>query len=138
MSVQQNKASIKRSTDELWNNGNLAIVPELVTPDFVFHTVMEVKGPEGYRQYVSMMRGAFPDWHETIDHLVAEGDMASVFYTIRGTFKNAFMGIPPTGKKFIINTVVLWCFEKGKVVEAWVYSDSLKLYQQLGISPPPG
>jgi predicted ester cyclase len=105
MSVAQNKASIRRSTDELWNKGNLAVIPELVAPDYIFHTVMEIKGPEGYGQYVTMVRTAFPDWNETTDYMAAEADMVAAFYTIKGTFKNGFMGMTPTGKKFTINTV---------------------------------
>jgi predicted ester cyclase len=136
MSIQQNKANIIRSTEELWNKKDLSIIADLVSPDFVFHTIMEVNGLEGYRQYITMMCSAFPDWHETITHLVAEGDLVAGYYAIRGTFKGAIMGMNPTGKSFTIQTAVLWRLAKGKVVEAWVYSDSLALFRQIGVNPP--
>jgi predicted ester cyclase len=136
MSVKQNKASIIRSTEELWNKRDLSVVDDLISSDFIFHAIMEVKGPEGYRQYINMMCSAFPDWHETITHLVAEGDLVAAYYSIHGTFKGAIMGMNPTGKSFTIQTAVLWRFTRGKLVEAWAYSDSLSLFRQIGVNPP--
>ena len=51
---------------------------------------------------MTTFRAAFPDYNETIEHIVAEGDMVAVFYTIRGTFKGEYMGIAPTGKKLTV------------------------------------
>ena len=42
MSVEQNKATLYRNFDEIWNNRNLALIPELVSPDYVGTNVFGV------------------------------------------------------------------------------------------------
>jgi len=138
MSTEKNKASVRRFSEEVANKGNLSLIPEFFAPGYVFHTTPEFKGPEGFKQYITMMRTAFPDLHQTIEHMVAEGDMVAVYYTMLGTFKGEMMGIAPTGKKIALPYAVLSRFKDGKQVEAWPYYDSLAMYQQLGISMPPG
>ena len=75
MSVEENKASVRRVYEEVWNKGNMEIVPELVSPDYYFRNVQgEFKGHEGYIQMVKSIRDAFPDVHYTIDDVMGEGD----------------------------------------------------------------
>jgi predicted ester cyclase len=136
MSVEKNKANTRRLSEEVFSKGNLAIIPELIAPNYVFHTTPEYKGLEGVKQFITAMRTAFPDYRETINNMVAEGDMVAVFYTLQGTFKGEYGGIAPTGKKFSIPSAILSRFEGGKQVEAWSYLDYLTFYQQLGIPIP--
>jgi len=135
MSTSKNKANVRR-LNEAVNKGNLSILPELFAPNYVFRTTPEYKGPEGVKQFITAMRTAFPDYRETINNMVAEGDMVAVFYTLQGTFKGEYGGIAPTGKKFSIPSAILSRFEGGKQVEAWLYLDSLTWYRQLGIPIP--
>jgi steroid delta-isomerase-like uncharacterized protein len=135
MSVEQNKAAVLR-LHEMVNKGDYTKFHEIFAPDYVAHMGQEVKGPEGMRNLHITMRTAFPDFLETIEHMVAEGDMVSVSYTLSGTFKGEYAGNKPNGKKFAIPGSVLAHFKNGKQVEAWTYMDSLAWYQQLGISPP--
>jgi predicted ester cyclase len=76
MSVEENKAPVRRCVEEIWNKGNLAVVDELLTTDYVFHhpNGMVLHGPEEYKQLVGVVRSAFPDLHFTIDDIVAEED----------------------------------------------------------------
>jgi predicted ester cyclase len=136
MSVEQNKASVRRFSEEVLGKGNLSIIPELIAPNYVFHTTPEYKGPEGLRQYVTMLRTAFPDLHISLDHLFAEGDLVAAFYRFGGTFKGEMMGISPTGKKFEISVSVMSRLAGGKQVDAFPHMDMLNLFQQLGVSPP--
>ena len=85
---------------------------------------------------MTVMKTAFPDYHETIENMVAEGDMVAVFYTLKGTFTGKFGDTAPTGKKFSLPAVVLARFKNGKQVEAWPYMDSLSWYQQMGVPIP--
>ena len=52
MSTKENKTKQRRVWEEVVNNGNLAIIPELFAPDYVFRSPlgMEAKGPEGFKQ----------------------------------------------------------------------------------------
>ena len=135
MSTEQNKAAVRR-LNEAVNKGNFDIAPELFAADFIFHTTPEAKGPEGFKQTMTVMKTAFPDYHETIENMVAEGDMVAVFYTLKGTFTGKFGDTAPTGKKFSLPAVVLARFKNGKQVEAWPYMDSLSWYQQMGVPIP--
>jgi len=140
MSVEENKAKQRRVFEELLSKGNLAIIPELIAPDYVYRSPlgMEVKGPEGCKQFANMMRNAFPDYHVTIDDIIGEGDMVVVRATVRGTHRGEFIGIAPTGKKVEIKEAVFIQFADGKAVEAWSYVDNLSVFQQLGVNPPAG
>lgn len=137
MSVEENKAMVRRIIEEAINKGNLAVIDDIMAPGYVYHyPAMEIKGPEGFRQFVTMMRTAFPDIHVTIDEIIGEGNMVASRVTLRGTFKGELMGMAPTGKQLNFTEAVFVRFEGGKEVEATPYMDSLTFYQQLGISPP--
>ena len=135
MSVEGNKASVRRLNAAI-NKGDFSNLSEFFTPNYVFHTTPEVKGPEGVKQMFTMVKTAFPDYHETIKYIIAEGDLVAAFDTLGGTFKGKYGDIAPTGKQFSLPNVVLSRFEGGKQVEAWPFADSLAFYRQLGISPP--
>ncbi len=137
MSAEENKAMVRRIIEEAINKGNLAVVDELIAPSYVLHNpVMELKGPEGFRQYITTVRTAFPDYHFAIDDIVAEGDKVALRFTFTGTHKGNLPDIAPTGKQVTQIEALFYRFAGGKLLEAWQYSNLLALYQQLGISPP--
>jgi len=139
MSVEKNKATMRRVFTEVFNKGNFAITPELIAPNYVFRSPlgMEFKGPNGFTQMVAMSRTAFPDLSLTIDDILAEEDKVALRYTLRGTFKGDLMGIPPTGKQITIKASLFVRLAGGKEVEAFEFFDSLDMYRQLGILIPP-
>ena len=55
-----------------------------------------------------------------------------------GTHKEAFMGIPATGKRVATSTIVIFRLTTGQIVEAWSRADTLSLLQQLGAIATPG
>ena len=139
MSVEQNKATLLNKHLELFNEGNLSIADEIISPDYEYHgPAGEYKGPEGVKQMVQAFRVAFPDGTFTIDDMVGEGDKIAIRYTLTGTHKGDYLGIPPTGNKINIQAAMFYKFENGKEVEALPFMDSLNMFQQLGISPPTG
>jgi steroid delta-isomerase-like uncharacterized protein len=138
VSVEENKAKQRRLWEEVFNKGNLEIIPEFFAPSYSFRSPLgiEAKGPDGFRQMIAMMRNALPDLHVTIDDLFGEGDRVATRATITGTFKGEMMGIPPTGKKVTAPVILITYWKDGKEVEAWESLDTLAFYQQLGIKPP--
>ena len=139
MSTEENKAVIRRIIEAM-NSGNLAVADELIATNYVYHgsAGQEFKGPEGFRQFMTMMRNAFPDVHLTLEDIVAEGDTVMHRSRIRGTFKGEIMGITPTGKQIDMSLVTVSRFAGGKEAEAWQYADTLAMYQQMGVAPPTG
>jgi steroid delta-isomerase-like uncharacterized protein len=135
----QNKAVARRYVDEIWNQGNLAIIDELVAPNATFHDPSvpggKFTGPEGMRKFVQIYRGAFPDVHLTINDLIAEGDKVVIRWTATGTHKGELMGIEPTSKRVTITGCDIDVYQNGKVVEVWASYDMLGMLQQLGVVP---
>ena len=79
MSTEENKVLLRRLFEEVWNQGNLAAVDELLAADYVLHDpAMLIRGPEGFKAYVSAFRAAFPDIHATIEDQIAEEDKVAM------------------------------------------------------------
>jgi steroid delta-isomerase-like uncharacterized protein len=139
MGTQENKALVRRLVKEVIGGGNLALVDDLVTPDYVYQAPgMEIAGPEGIKRVFAMLRGAFPDWREDIEQLIAEGDRVVFHVTGRGTHRGDFMGIPPTGKAVAMDGIDIVRVEGGKLAEHWAVFDQMGMMQQLGVIPTPG
>ena len=137
MSAEKNKAVIRRVAEEIFNKGNMSVVPEIIAPNYVYHSPFgDFKGPEGFTQFVGMTRNAFPDFHMTIDDMIGEGEKLAVRLNFTGTFKGKFGDMEPTGKQFNMTAAYFYRFENGKEVEALPFSDMLNFYQQLGIPIP--
>lgn len=134
MSAEENKATVRRIIDELVNKGNLALADEVLASNYVYHfPTHDIKGPEGFKEFISMMRTAFPDLHVSIDAIIAEGETVAARFTMRGTFKGELMGIAPTGRKLEFPEAVFILFEDGREVEATAYGNMLSFNEQLGI-----
>jgi steroid delta-isomerase-like uncharacterized protein len=139
MSVEQNKAAMRRVFEESLNKGKLEIIPELIAPNYIFRSPlgMEAAGPDGFKQVVIAFRTAFPDLHLEIHNIFAEGDMVAIRHTMSGTFQGEMMGMAPTGKHFSLPGAILAKMAGGKEQEAFSFFDVLSFYRQLGISIPP-
>ena len=135
MSIEENKAIIRRWLEEGWSKGNLAVADEVIGSNFVVHGAggqAVPSGPEGVKQLVATWRNGFPDGQMSIDDLLAEGDKVVIRMTWRGTHKGNFYGIAPTGKRVAVTSMGIDRLANGKIVEGWGEVDMLGMYQQLG------
>ena len=140
MSTEENKAIVRRLFDEVWNTGKLDKIEELYSPDFVadyrpyspLHT-----GLEGIKEMVRRARTTFPDYHEELEDLVAEGDKVVARFLITGTQQGHCGPIPPTGKKLSFEEIVILRIVNGKVVGQRGIVDNLNALRQLGVVPTP-
>ncbi len=74
----------------------------------------------------------FPDWHEAIDDIIAEGDKVWLHLTYTGTHTGEFFGLPPTGNKVTMKAVAIYRIENGKLVEGRFITDALDMNKQIG------
>jgi predicted ester cyclase len=129
MSEENNKTIVRRIWEEVWQEGNLATIDELIDPNHVLHAYPEDldygSGVEGFKRLVSTNRANLPDGQLTIEDLIAEDDRVVTRYTMR----------MPTAM-----TTGIWIDRvlDNKVIESWVDWDRLGLFQQLGIIPKLG
>lgn len=140
MSVAENKAIVRRYMDEVWNEGNLGVVDELFATNYVLHDPMPglANNREGLKQRVIMMHTAFPDYHLTVEDLIAEGDKVAYRWMVRGTHQHELMGIAPTHKQVTVTGATISHIGVGKFVADWTEFDALGLMQQLDVIPPLG
>lgn len=136
MSIEENKIIVRRLYEEFFNQGNLAVADELIAPNYVNHSAppQQVPGPEGVKQRSAALRTAFPDFRNTIEDIVAEGDRVVVRVAARGTHKGMHLGVHPTGKPVMWTGVDIFVIHGGKLMEGWGFFDELSLLKQLGRS----
>jgi steroid delta-isomerase-like uncharacterized protein len=138
---EENKALVRRSFEEIFNQGNLDAVEEIFASDHVLHdptSPEEIRGTEGMRQYVSMYRTAFPDLQQIIEDQVVEGEKVATRLMGRGTHQGDLMGIPPSGNRVEAPGIVISRISGDKIAESWANYDAMGMMQQLGVIPQPG
>ncbi|MBI4496514.1 MAG: ester cyclase [Chloroflexi bacterium] len=135
---EANKALVRRFNDEVWNKGNLAVVNEVFSSDWFWHSTPPMPtNREGLRQMAAAFRGAFSDIRTTVDDQVAEGDKVAWRWTFQAKHTGEFMGIPPTGKQITFTGISIDHIADGRFVARWDSADMLGLMQQLGAVPAP-
>jgi steroid delta-isomerase-like uncharacterized protein len=138
MSLEENKALVRRFVDEVQCRHNLAALDELCSPDFVDRSGMTNPPTlEGSRQFFTTMFAAFPDMRFVIRQQIAEGDKVLTHKTFHGTHLGPFMGIPATGRAVTIDVMDIYTVTGGVIAEHWTVGDMLGMLQQLGVVPGP-
>src|ERR1019366_736693 len=140
MTPEENNATAVRFFDSAWNRGDFSVLDELLTRDSMDYSTLHGQPEQGaasFRQIISMFRAGFPDIHLTIDDEIYTRDKVVHRWTLRGTHKAPFMGVPATGKKVEFTGTTIVQMKDGKIAARWSNLDMLRLLQQLGIVPPP-
>lgn len=139
VSLEENKTLVQRLINEAWNKGNLSVVDEILSANYILH----INAPgartdlEGYKQAISMYHNAFSGCNFTVEDMIAEGDKVVIRWTIRGTHTGEYMGIAATGKEVTVTGIAIRRIESDKIVEEWVEMDRLGLMQQMDVAPSP-
>ena len=131
MSLEENKAVVRRLYEAV-DTEDLSSIDDSVVPDYVDHT-RKIRGLEVLKRFGIMLFNAFPDFHETIEDIVAEGDKVWVRTTITATHKGEYRGLAPTGSKFTEAPVDIFRIVDGKIAEGWNIQDELDFLKKLGI-----
>jgi len=96
------------------NKRNLSVIDEFIALDFVDHT-RKVRGRETdfnhAKQVYAMLLKDYPDFHMTIEDIIAEGD--KVWYLEKDT------GTDSSGKKMDATALTILRIVNGKFVEGW-------------------
>ena len=133
---EANKAIVRRFVEELWSQGDLDVVDEIIHPDAnPPHGPWELpKGPEGFKLLVSMIRTAFPDLTRSIADMVVEGDKVVLRSTFLGTHTGTsdFAPFAPTGERWEMSGVTAFKFLDGRIFdEPWAKNDIPGLMSRL-------
>lgn len=130
---------IRRINEELYGEGRVELVDELIHPEFVDHTAPEGFPPdrEGQRAFVQMTHGGLSDTEATMDRIVVEGDQVAWRWTMRGTHTGELMGVPASGNRIELSGNDLGVMRDGKLAELWSEIDMMSLMTQLGALEQP-
>ena len=129
------KAIAARMPTEVFNEGKVEVIDEVVHPDFVDHGAPwsgASTDREGLKAMVGALRKAFPDLKNTLKLVVADGDLVAQYVTATGTMLGEIGGMPPSGKQATWDSMHLVRFRDGLIAEHWVVVDQLGMFQQLG------
>lgn len=120
------------------NSGELGVLDDLVTDDFVDHgsPFPLPPGPDGYRQILGFVRGVLGIRYE-IDDIFAGPDRVVVRATARGTGVEAVHGPGTAGRPFLMQTAHIYRTEGDRMAEHWGIRDEYGVRIQLGALAPP-
>ena len=104
MTLEENKALARRAIG-IWSTGDYDAADGIYAPDYVNHQhhdpddPRDLHGVEAMKRFAREFREAFPDFHDSIDIQVAEGDLVTTRFTSTGTQKGPFKGVEPTNRR---------------------------------------
>jgi steroid delta-isomerase-like uncharacterized protein len=134
------KDIFRRLYQEVWNDRKLDVIEQVIAKSHALGdpTITgSAVGPEAYKRQVDRFVAAFPDLRFIVDDTISEKDKMVVSWTITGTHKGEFFGVPPTNKKVSISGITINEISNGKILESVVSWDALGLLHQLGVEFPP-
>lgn len=133
------KSLVQRIFDQAFNQGDLAVVDELVAADGITHSLPWglPPGRQGLKQLITIFRTAFPDLYCSVEDEINEGYKSAAHWTMCGTHQGPFLGNPPTGRPVAVQGIIFARIENERIAEDWILVDQMDLLQQLGIVPPP-
>ena len=137
--MSDNKKTIRRYYEEVFNQGRLEVLDEIVVADHIEHNPLpgQTQGIEGIKQRVAMLRAAFnPQF--TLEDVLADGDKVVVRWSNKGTHLADFFGVPATGRPVVVSGIDIHQLREGKLAEHWAIRDDLTTMLQLGVIQPPG
>ena len=138
LTVEEKRHVVQRISREVFGEGKLEVVDELIAPDFLDHDPLPglPADREGLKTAVTLFRTAFPDFDVNLAHSLVDGDSVVDHITATGTQQGEFMGIPPTGKRIHTAVIVISRLdEQGRIKERWQRFGAMALLQQLGVIP---
>ena len=135
----RNVELVYRWFDEIWANGRLDAIDELLSPDAVIHGLgepgREAGGHAPFKDFVSRFQSSFSDIRVTVDQTVEEGDMVASRWTARMTHNGDGLGIPPTNRKVQVSGMSMGRFRDGRMIEGWNNWDQMGLMTQIQAQP---
>lgn len=139
MKTASNAERMRRLFDEAWNDGDLAVVEEVVADSFRFSRGGDSRegGPELYAHLIDISREMFPDMHYTVEDLfVGEGgSKVAVRWEMAGTHEGTYQGVEPTGEHVEMQGLEINHFADGQLVETWTHPNWVGFLETVGALP---
>jgi predicted ester cyclase len=118
----KNKTLMRRIYEEMWNEGNPALAPEIFAQ------------PQGVERFVSQFLLSFPDLQHTVVEMIEEGNQVAVHFLARGTHSGQWLQFEPTGRSIEYTGLTLARISENKIIDHYTWWDKAGLMEQLRIN----
>ncbi len=125
---------------DLFAQGNIDLVDEIVAPNFVSCDPSGhcgVRGPDAFKEWLRWYRATFTDPEWTVHDIIVAGDKIVARYSGNTTYRGGLLDIPSTNQRVTESGILIYRVEDGKVKELWSEMSDLQVMQQLGAFPVP-
>lgn len=127
---EQNKAIARRVFEEIFNQGKFQAADEIYAKDFVNHGVHRNADLQEDQAAAHWEKKHLPNLKMTVDLMVAEGDLVTVIWTLRGTNSVPIGSLPATGVRIEERGITVWRIVDGRIREEWTSFDELRIVRQ--------
>ncbi len=133
LTPDQMRALVRRQIEDLWGRSDATLIPEMYADDIVDHNMLpgQTPGHAGLREVIETFSTAFPDIRMTLHGVLADGDMAVDFWTLRATHLGPLGDIPPTGRRVEFSGIDVVKVRDGKISEIWHVEEMARMLDQL-------
>jgi predicted ester cyclase len=138
LSTEDKRTVLRRVSGEIFGQGNVEVIDELLAPEFVDHDPLPGINPDrdGIRDLVHLFQTSFPGIEVELLHMVVEGDRGVDHTRFSGIHAGEFMGVPATGRRIDTSVIVISRLgPDGRITERWQRFGAMQLLQQLGVVP---
>jgi steroid delta-isomerase-like uncharacterized protein len=141
MPVEENIQLMQRWFQEVWNEGRIQTVYDLLAPDGVARGQRggetEIHGPEEFANFVRETRGMFPDIKLKVEDIFGVEDKVVIRWSADMTHSGDAFGVVATGKPVRSHGISIARIEDGKIIEGWDSWDQLGMLEQIGAYQQP-
>lgn len=114
--TEQNETVVRR----LYHEASIHMLSCCERPNYRYYVISDKQCClDGFAQFFADVSKSFSNSHLTIKRLETKDDKVMVHYTVYGTQKGDFMGIPATGDSMAVSGIDVFRLNEGKVVEHW-------------------
>jgi steroid delta-isomerase-like uncharacterized protein len=141
MSVNENVELMRRWFQEVWNDGRIQTIYDLLAPDAIGIGQLEdgspLHGPAGFLPLVERLRGAFPDMKIVVEDAFGAEDKVVTRWSATMTHRGDHLGMPATGNPVRITGTTITRIRNHQIVEGWDNWDQLAMLKQIGVYESP-
>jgi predicted ester cyclase len=140
MSIESNKAVVRRYFEEVVDKRKLDILDEIVTIDCIIHrpeASEPIRGLEAFKHALEKILQVYSEFATTIHDLIAEEDRVACRLSHRavnrGEWTSRFGRHAVAGRPVSWPAIAIFRIRDGKIAEEWVNRDELGMLIELGV-----
>jgi predicted ester cyclase len=127
----QNKTIARRVVEEILSQGKFQVADEIYAKDFVNHGLHRNADLQEDQAAARWEKKTLPDMTLTADLMLAEGDLVTVVWTLRGTNSVPIGILPATGVRIEERGITVWRIVDGKIRDEWTSFDEIRIIRQI-------